>query len=151
MSNGRTLYEHALRFNPVPEWNQLGSVTQSVWIERAEAVMNGVGEMLHEAFLFGVIEKEEAMSNEITISDIQEALGIPVRGDFIQNVLMVPATRTDKRALFWDEYLGHKIKKLLIEHIKDCPDITPCERMAKPVKVKVKAKQVAMDYDDDEL
>lgn len=58
------------------------------------------------------------MSNKINIKTIQERLGLPVTGAFIEGELKEPAVERDKRAVFWDESQYGPICDKLISHIK---------------------------------
>lgn len=104
------------------------------------------------------------MSQEFNTEQISNAFGAPglkISGAFIVNVLKVPPSRTDKRAMFWTLEQFEQIRSKLISHIKSVPpdpeqwmDLSGANKSAakrKAAETKVKAPPVVNDDDDDDL
>lgn len=93
-----------------PDWEQLGAVTQSVWIERVQP----------KPFTFDFTLPTEGiddMSN-ITLKTIQARLGIAITGEFITDTLGVTPVEKEKRSLFWGETQYAEIVDKLMAHLQ---------------------------------
>lgn len=60
------------------------------------------------------------MTAELTIVQVQDALGIKVTADMIKNVLQVKPARAEKRACWWSAEQFDDIRMALITHIQGC-------------------------------
>ena len=83
------------------------------------------------------------MTAELTIVQVQDALGIKVTADMIKNVLQVKPARAEKRACWWSAEQFDDIRMALITHIRGC-------RVEVPSAPSAPAVVATVEFDDDD-